>query len=83
MDIITTLGIVECLGIIADRAEVASLIWLLEDRSSGILRGIHLKGIWMIWVGLLEDRVTQDNLFEPLDGSGTAGSPEEGHILLR
>jgi hypothetical protein len=61
MDIVTALGIIECLGIVSDRVESAGLIGLLEDGSHGILRGIDFKGVWAIGVGLLEDRVTEDN----------------------
>jgi hypothetical protein len=53
MDIVTTLSIIEGLGVIADRAEAASLIGLLEDCPSGILQGINFESVWMIRVGLL------------------------------
>jgi hypothetical protein len=33
-------------------------------------------------VGLLEDGVTQNNLFELLDGCCTVGGPDKGYILL-
>jgi hypothetical protein len=82
MDIITVLGIIERLGVIANRAEATSLIGLLEDCSSSILRGIDFKGIWAIGVGLLEDWIAQDNLLKPLNGCHAVGGPDEGYILL-
>jgi hypothetical protein len=82
MDIVTMLGIIESLGVIADQVEVTSCVRLLEDCSSCVLRGIHFKGVWTVGVGLLEDWVTQNDLFEPLNGSCAAGSPGEGYILL-
>jgi hypothetical protein len=83
MDIVTVLGVVECLGIITDQVEAASLIGLLEDGSGSILGGVYLKGIGTIGVRLEEDWVTQDNLLELLNGGGTARSPGKGRILLR
>jgi hypothetical protein len=82
MDIVTMLSVIEGLGIIADRVEAASLIGLLEDCPRCILRGIYFKGVQTIRVGLLEDGVTQNNLFELLNGSCAVGSPGEGDILL-
>jgi hypothetical protein len=57
MDIITTLSIVESLGIISHGAELARLIWLVQDGSSSILRGINFQGVRVIWVWLSENRV--------------------------
>jgi hypothetical protein len=82
MDIVTALSVIKCLGVIANRVEATSLIGLLEDRPSRILRGIHFKGVWSVGVGLLEDWVTQNDLFKLLNGSCAAGSPSEGYILL-
>jgi hypothetical protein len=46
------------------------------------LGGVNFKGVWTIGVGLLEDWVTQDNLFEVLNGGCTAWGPGEGCILF-
>jgi hypothetical protein len=82
MDIITALSVIEGLGVVADRAGMTSLIGLLEDRPGCVLRGIHFKGVGMIRVRLLEDGVTQNDLFELLNGSCAVGSPGKGDILL-
>jgi hypothetical protein len=55
MDIVTVLGIIECLGIVTDRTEVAHLVRLLQDSPCGILGGVHFKGVRVSRVGLLED----------------------------
>jgi hypothetical protein len=82
MDIVTALSIIKGLGIIADRVEPASLIGLLEDCPGGILQGINFKGIRTIGVGLLEDWVTQNDLFKLLDGRCAMGGPGKGYVLL-
>jgi hypothetical protein len=82
MDIVTALGIIECLGIVANMAEVICFIGLLQDSPSGILWGINFQGVRTIRVGLLEDWVTQDNLLESLNGGCVAWGPDKGGILL-
>jgi hypothetical protein len=42
MDIVTALGVVEHLRIIADGVEATIVVRLLQDSSSGILGGIYL-----------------------------------------
>jgi hypothetical protein len=83
MDIVTALGVIKCLRIVAHRVEAASLIRLLQDGSRGVLGGIDFEGVRTVGVGLLEDGITQDNLLESLYGFGASRGPIEGHILLR
>jgi hypothetical protein len=82
MDIVTALSIVERLGIITDWAEATSIIRLLQDGSSGILGGIYLQGVGSVGMGLLDNRIAQDNFLESLDGGSAARGPHKGSILL-
>jgi hypothetical protein len=82
MDIVTVLGIIEHLGIIADGAEATSVIRLLQDGSSGILGGVDFQGVGTIGVGLLDDRIAEDNFLESLNGGGAARGPHKGGILF-
>jgi hypothetical protein len=82
MDIVTMLSIIECLGVIADRAEATGFIWLLQDGSSSILGGVDFEGIWVVRVGLLENGIAQDDFLKSLDGSSIARSPQKWSVLL-
>jgi hypothetical protein len=83
MDIVTALSVIKRLGIVTNWAEASIRIRLLQNGSHGILGGVHFEGVGMIRVGLLEDRVTQNDLFKPLDGGSAARGPYERRILLR
>jgi hypothetical protein len=68
MDIVIALGVVKRLRVVANRAEAASLIGLLQNGPRGVLGGINFQGVRMVGVGLLEDGITQNNLFVSRSG---------------
>jgi hypothetical protein len=82
MDIVTTFGVIQCLGIVSHGAEAAGFVGLLQDGSCGVLGSIDFKGVGVVGVWLLEDGIAQHNLFEPLNGCGASWGPSEGYVLL-
>jgi hypothetical protein len=82
MDIVTALSVIECLGIIANRAETPLVVGLLQDSSRGVLGGINFKGVGTSRVGLLENGVTQHDCFEPLNGSCAGQGPNKRGVLF-